>query len=100
MRTCHARTRRRPAFTLIELLVVMTLIILLATLALLVAPRFSERQKTSMGAGQLQGWLFNAKQRAYRDRLARGVRFLPATSSAAALGPGPVTVTPQSTGGA
>jgi hypothetical protein len=86
MCTCYAGARRRTAFTLIELLVVMTLIILLATLAVLVAPRFSERQKTSMGAGQVQGWLFNAKQRAYRDKMIRGVRFLPFTTSQTPVG--------------
>jgi prepilin-type N-terminal cleavage/methylation domain-containing protein len=68
---------RRPAFTLIELLVVMTIIILLAALALFVAPSFGEQQKTSLGASSVQGWLFVAKQRAYRDRLPRGVQFIP-----------------------
>jgi len=64
---------RRRGFTLVELLVVITIIAVIATLAILVAPRFSERQKTSLGASQLQNWLFIAKQRAYRDRLGRGV---------------------------
>jgi prepilin-type N-terminal cleavage/methylation domain-containing protein len=68
---------RRPAFTLIELLVVITIVVLLAALALFIAPSFGEQQKTSLGASSVQGWLFVAKQRAYRDRLPRGVQFIP-----------------------
>jgi type II secretory pathway pseudopilin PulG len=80
---------------LIELLVVIGMILVLATLALLVAPRVGERQRTATGAAQLQGTLFAAKQRAYRDRLVRGVRLLPNTASPAAVpGPGPAAVTP------
>jgi prepilin-type N-terminal cleavage/methylation domain-containing protein len=83
----------RPAFTLIEMLVVMTIIVVIATIAIAVAPKFGEKQKTSMGAGSLQGWFFNARQRAYRDGLARGLRFLPNTFGLTAVaGAGTVTV--------
>jgi type II secretory pathway pseudopilin PulG len=60
-----------------ELLVVMAIIIVIASMAALVAPRLRENQKTTRGAEQLQGWLFIAKQEAYRDKLPRGVRLVP-----------------------
>jgi prepilin-type N-terminal cleavage/methylation domain-containing protein len=75
----------RAAFTLIEMLVVITIIVLLASLALLVAPSFGEQQKTSLGASSVQGWLFVAKQRAYRDGLSRGVAFIPDPGSPGGL---------------
>jgi prepilin-type N-terminal cleavage/methylation domain-containing protein len=90
---------RRRGFTLIEMLVVMTIIVVIATIAVLVAPRFSEAQRTSLAAGQLQGWLFTAKQRAYRDRVVNGLRpvtFI--TQSNGAAGPGTATVTPVTMG--
>jgi prepilin-type N-terminal cleavage/methylation domain-containing protein len=91
---------RRRGFTLIEMLVVMTLIIVLATIAVLVAPRFSETQRISLAGGQVQGWLFTAKQRAYRDKLVRGLRPLTfiSTSPNPIAGPGTQTVTPVSMG--
>jgi prepilin-type N-terminal cleavage/methylation domain-containing protein len=77
MRACPAR----PAFTLIELLVAMSIIVVIAALALFITPSFGEQQKTSMGASSVQGWLFVAKQRAFRDKLTRGVAFIPASDN-------------------
>jgi hypothetical protein len=54
----------------------MGIIIVIASMAALVAPRLRENQKVTRGAEQLQGWLFVAKQEAYRDKLARGVRLV------------------------
>jgi prepilin-type N-terminal cleavage/methylation domain-containing protein len=66
----------RWAFTLIEMLVVIALILILLTIAAAMFPRFAENHRIVKGADQLQGWLLNAKQRALRDRLPTGVRFL------------------------
>jgi hypothetical protein len=55
----------------------MGIIIVIASMAALVAPRLRENQKVTRGAEQLQGWLFVAKQEAYRDKLPRGVRLVP-----------------------
>jgi len=61
---------------MIELLVVVGIILVLSTLALLITPRFADDQRTSRGADQVQGWIFIAKQRAYRDQVPRGVRLV------------------------
>jgi prepilin-type N-terminal cleavage/methylation domain-containing protein len=68
---------RRRGFTLIELLVVMGIIAALATMLIVLAPAFGDRQRSSRGASMLQSWLNLAKQRAIRDRRPVGVR-LPA----------------------
>jgi len=65
---------RRRGFTMIELIVVMAIILILATLAVALLPRFFEQQKATKGAGMLQGWLLLAKQRALRDRAPTGLR--------------------------
>jgi prepilin-type N-terminal cleavage/methylation domain-containing protein len=64
-------------FTLIELLVVMSLIVLLASIAVLVVPSVMDQQRGSTGASRVQGWLIAAQQRAVLDRAPRGVRLLP-----------------------
>ncbi len=72
-------TRNRPArpgFTLIEILVVMSLIILLAALALGISQTgMFGSQKVISGGDRASGWLLIAKQRAMRDGQPRGVRF-------------------------
>ncbi|MFL5241415.1 MAG: Tfp pilus assembly protein FimT/FimU [Gemmataceae bacterium] len=68
--------RHRPGFTLIELLVAMTIMIFLATLAVLILPRMNEQQRAGKGADQLQGWFLIAKQRALRSGLPSGLRLV------------------------
>ncbi len=70
------RDGRRTGFTLIEMLVVISIILVLATLAVAITPIFQERQRASRGAADVQGWLFVARMRALRDRVPRGVRVL------------------------
>jgi prepilin-type N-terminal cleavage/methylation domain-containing protein len=70
------RGNGRPAFTLIELLVVIFLILLLAALAAAFYPDISRSNRSSTGASSLQGWLLIAKQRAKRDGLPTGIRFI------------------------
>lgn len=65
---------RRTGFTLIEMLVVMALMILLATLAVAMMPKFREQQIVSQGASDLQNWFTIAKQWALRDKAPRGIR--------------------------
>jgi type II secretory pathway pseudopilin PulG len=68
---------RRPALTLVELLVVVALIIVLAGLAVAVGQSgVFGSQKVIHGADRASGWLLVARQRAMRDGLPRGVRFL------------------------
>src|SRR5258708_6746854 len=74
--SCRRSPRKRPGFTLIELLVVMTIMIFLATVAVLLLPRLNEGQRAGRGADQLQGWLLIAKQRALRSGLPSGLRFV------------------------
>ena len=66
----------RPGYTLVEILVVMSLIILLAALALGVSQTgMFGSQKVISAGDRASGWLLIAKQRAMRDGLPRGVRF-------------------------
>jgi prepilin-type N-terminal cleavage/methylation domain-containing protein len=75
MRNTNRTTR--GGFTLIELLVVISIIVVLASLTLLIAPRVSDSQKSALGGSKLQGWIAIAKQRAYRDKIVSGVRLIP-----------------------
>lgn len=72
----HPFRRRRPAFTLIELLVVMSVMITLASIALLVVPDVIDQDRTTDGASSVRQWLMIAKARAARDGGYRGLRLL------------------------
>jgi prepilin-type N-terminal cleavage/methylation domain-containing protein len=67
----------RAGFTLVELLVSITLILVLAGLAILFIPRINEGQNNTRAATQLQQWINIAKQMAAKDRAPRGIRLLP-----------------------
>jgi prepilin-type N-terminal cleavage/methylation domain-containing protein len=78
MPTPHRQhSRRRPGFTLVELLVVVTIILVLAGIAVLFVPSLADKQRASEGASQFQGWLLIAKQKALRDQGPRGIRLTP-----------------------
>jgi prepilin-type N-terminal cleavage/methylation domain-containing protein len=68
--------RRRRAFTLIEMLVVMGIILLLATIGVAYLPKMSDNQKRTRAVDLVSQWLLTAKERAKRDRLPTGVRFI------------------------
>src|SRR5688572_15637033 len=68
--------QRRGGLTLIELLVVIGLMLVLIVLAVTISPRISEDQRSARAADHLQQWLLTAKQRAYRDQQARGIRLV------------------------
>jgi prepilin-type N-terminal cleavage/methylation domain-containing protein len=78
------RLRSRAGFTLVELLVVMSLILVLATLVVGLAPSIRRDARVTNAIEQVQGWLLIAKQRAYRDRVPRGVRVVVPTGSTTA----------------
>lgn len=84
---------RRAGFTLIELIVAITLIIILAALTAGVLQSGAiESQRVIQSADRVSGWLLIAKNRAARDRAARGVRFFrntdPILNADATAGPG------------
>lgn len=66
--------KRRTGFTLIEMLVVMSLIILLAGLAVAFLPGVNDQQRAARGATMLQGYLAIAKQKAFQRRSIYGLR--------------------------
>jgi type II secretory pathway pseudopilin PulG len=61
---------------LVELLVVMTIIIIIASITAAVLPSILRNGKAGQGANLIQGMLLAAKQRAIRDRMPAGVRFV------------------------
>ncbi|MGL6076441.1 MAG: pilus assembly FimT family protein [Fimbriiglobus sp.] len=66
----------RSGYTLVELLVVMSLIVLLAALAVGVANSgLIGSQKVISASDRVSGWLLISKQRALRDGALRGLRF-------------------------
>jgi len=69
--------RGRAAFTLVELIVVVTIILVLAGLAVAFIPNLGDRQREADGAAMLQGWLNIARTRALRDQAPRGLRLFP-----------------------
>ncbi len=73
--------RRANGFTLIELLVVMSLIAILASLAIMFFPNAASSQAEAYAATQVQSWLTIAKQRALRDQAPRGVRLWISTNA-------------------
>src|SRR5262249_22001578 len=80
----HTRLATFPArrgFTLIELIVVIAIIIVLTALTVLIVPGIQANQKAQRGAESVQQMLLIAKQRALRDRVATGVRFLDPNNS-------------------
>jgi hypothetical protein len=60
----------------VEMLVVMAVITFLATLFIVMAPRFQEQTRARKGADQLEQWLLTAKQMALRSGVPHGVRFV------------------------
>ncbi|MDB5313845.1 MAG: hypothetical protein JWO38_8047 [Gemmataceae bacterium] len=68
--------RRAAAFTLVELLVAMSVLVVLASLALLVVPSALDQDRTTDGATLTRQYLMIAKSRASRDQLPRGVRLV------------------------
>jgi prepilin-type N-terminal cleavage/methylation domain-containing protein len=67
---------RRAGFTLVELIVAMTIILILATLAVALLPRLGHQERSARGADLLQRWLLIAKMRAQADRTPSGLRFI------------------------
>lgn len=74
-RTATTATRR-PGFTLVELLVAITVVVALASIALVVVPDAVTRDRTTDGAGTVRQTLMIAKARAMRDGVPRGVRLV------------------------
>jgi prepilin-type N-terminal cleavage/methylation domain-containing protein len=71
----------RRAFTLVELLVVMTIIVIIASITAAVLPNVLRNGKVTQAANTIQGMLLAAKQRAARDRVPAGVRFILTTDT-------------------
>ena len=70
---------RLSGFTLVELIVVMAIIVTLAAITAALLPGIMRTEKITQGANMIQGMLLAAKQRALRDQVGAGVRFLATT---------------------
>lgn len=66
--------KKRAGFTLVEMLVVIAIIAALFAMIVLMFPSFNASKRAGNGATMLQGWLYQAKQRAFRDGAPRGLR--------------------------
>jgi hypothetical protein len=62
------------------MLVVLTIMLLLAALAIAFVPSIGEQEKTARAADRVQGWLVVARQWARRDGVPTGIRLLPGQS--------------------
>ena len=68
----------RFGFTLVELLVVLGIMLTLMSLAVAIANSgIIDNHRVTAGADRVSGWLLQARAKAARDRLPRGVRFIP-----------------------
>jgi prepilin-type N-terminal cleavage/methylation domain-containing protein len=72
-------TGRRAGFTLVELLVAMTVIVVLAAIAIAVVPGAMENDRTTDAAATIRQHLMIAKARATRESNGRGIRFIVTT---------------------
>ena len=71
---------RRRAFTLVEMLVVMAIMGMLMAMAVVSMGPLNDRRAVNDGAAILQAWLNTARQRAIRDKVNSGLRFLAGTT--------------------
>ncbi len=67
---------RRAGFTLVELLVAMTVIAVLAAIAIAVVPSAIDNDRTTDAAATIRQHLMIAKARATRENNGRGIRFI------------------------
>lgn len=73
----YANPSRRGGFTLVELLVAVSIIIVLAAIAAVVANSgIIGNVRTSSGSDRVAGWLMQAREKAKRDNAPRGIRFI------------------------
>lgn len=70
---------RRAGFTLVELLVAMTVIVVLAAIAIAVVPSAMDSDRTTDAAATVRQHLMIAKARATRENNGRGIRFIVTT---------------------
>ena len=74
----HRLNPARGAFTLVELLVVLGIMLVLMSLAVVMATSgILDNHRLSAGSDRVSGWLLQARSKAFRDRLPRGIRFVP-----------------------
>ncbi len=67
---------QRSGFTLVEILVVLTIIIILAGIAVALTPTLTTSSRITGGASRVQTSLYTAKSMALRDQFPRGVRLV------------------------